>query len=70
MARAFRGGLLLIGAGIVAASCGGGSNATGLLVENGQPKTYASIYLWNQPENENNHTPAWDVFKIPPSPPQ
>lgn len=31
--------------------------------------TYAALYLWNQPANENNHTPAWDVFKIPPPPP-
>lgn len=42
---------------------------TGLVVENGQPKSYSSIYLWNQPGDENNHTPAWDVFKIPPTPP-
>jgi len=42
---------------------------TGLVVENGQPTSYSSIYLWNQPEVENNHTPAWDVFDIPPSPP-
>ena len=29
----------------------------------------AAIYLWNQPEMEANHTPAWDVFDIPPAPP-
>ena len=29
-------------------------------------KTYAALYLWNQPETEHNHTPAWDVFQIPP----
>jgi hypothetical protein len=29
-------------------------------------KTHAALYLWNQPEMENNHTPAWDVFQIPP----
>lgn len=31
--------------------------------------TYAALYLWNQPAGENNHTPAWDTFKIPPTPP-
>jgi len=34
-----------------------------------EPKTYGAIYLWNQPADENNHTPAWDVFKLPPTPP-
>lgn len=28
-------------------------------------KTYAALNLWNQPELENNHTPAWDVFQFP-----
>jgi hypothetical protein len=28
--------------------------------------TYAALYLWNQPEAEHNHTPAWDVFQLPP----
>ena len=28
--------------------------------------TYPAIYLWNQPPDEDNHTPAWDVFQIPP----
>lgn len=31
--------------------------------------TYAAIYPWNQPESEHNHTPAWDVFQLPPPPP-
>ena len=31
--------------------------------------TYGSLYLWNQPAAEHNHTPAWDVFRIPPRPP-
>jgi hypothetical protein len=31
--------------------------------------TYGSLYLWNQPPAEHNHTPAWDVFQIPPRPP-
>jgi hypothetical protein len=35
----------------------------------GEPANYAALYLWNQPEQESNHTPAWDVFKIPPTPP-
>jgi hypothetical protein len=31
----------------------------------GGVREYGSIYLWNQPD-EDNHTPAWDVFKTPP----
>ncbi|AKT36885.1 TolB family protein [Chondromyces crocatus] len=42
---------------------------TGVVVEGSNVQTYTSVYLWNQPENESNHTPAWDVFKIPPIPP-
>jgi hypothetical protein len=34
----------------------------------GQITTYAALYLWNQPETEHNHTPAWDNFAIPPPP--
>ncbi len=26
--------------------------------------TYPALYLWNQPANEHNHTPAWDDFDI------
>lgn len=26
--------------------------------------TYPAVYLWNQPANERNHTPAWDTFQI------
>jgi hypothetical protein len=33
--------------------------------EGGTLKTYSGVYLWNQPIEESNHTPAWDVFKIP-----
>jgi hypothetical protein len=29
----------------------------------------AALYLWSQPETEDNHTPTWDVFKIPDVPP-
>ncbi len=40
-----------------------------VVVENGQAKTYAALYLWNQPADEGNHTPAWEFFKLPPPPP-
>jgi hypothetical protein len=26
--------------------------------------TYPALYLWNQPANEANHTPAWDQLQI------
>jgi hypothetical protein len=40
---------------------------TGVVVnQNGEVRTHGAVYLWNQPADENNHTPAWDVFKIPP----
>ena len=43
---------------------------TGVVTTPGAPPvTYGALYLWNQPEAESNHTPAWDVFKIPPTPP-
>jgi hypothetical protein len=32
--------------------------------EVGQIRSFPAIYLWNQPEHENNHTPAWDNFDI------
>jgi hypothetical protein len=35
----------------------------------GKVTSYKAVYPWNQPEDEKNHTPAWDVFAIPPSPP-
>ena len=31
--------------------------------------THGAVYLWNQPAAENNHTPAWDSFKVPPQAP-
>jgi len=38
---------------------------TGVTVDElGSIKTYPAIYLWNQPEDESNHTPAWDNFDI------
>jgi hypothetical protein len=36
----------------------------------GKVTTYHALYLWNQPAGENNHTPAWDNFQIPPPGPQ
>jgi hypothetical protein len=36
----------------------------------GKVTTYSALYLWNQPASENNHTPAWDYFQIPPPPVQ
>ena len=41
---------------------------TPVVVTGGTVTTYQALYLWNQPAAENNHTPAWDVFKIPPPP--
>ena len=35
--------------------------------EAGNVAQYKAVYLWNQPPAESNHTPAWDVFAIPPS---
>ena len=26
--------------------------------------TYPALYLWNQPDDEHNHTPAWDNFNL------
>jgi hypothetical protein len=37
-----------------------------IVVKNGVVKSYSALYLWNQPEMEHNHTPAWDVFQLPP----
>lgn len=35
------------------------------VVDDGQGlKTYPALYLWNQPVDQNNHTPAWDNFGI------
>ena len=31
---------------------------------NGAVQTYPALHLWNQPETESNHTPAWDDFQI------
>lgn len=37
---------------------------------NGAVSAFKAVYLWNQPADESNHTPAWDVFAIPPSGPK
>ncbi len=42
---------------------------TAVVKEGSTLTTYPALYLWNQPPGENNHTPAWDVFEIPPVPP-
>jgi len=42
---------------------------TGIVKDGDTITTYPSLYLWNQPAAENNHTPAWDVFELPPVPP-
>jgi mono/diheme cytochrome c family protein len=38
---------------------------TALVEEAGSLTTHGALHFWNQPEDENNHTPAWDVFQIP-----
>jgi hypothetical protein len=42
---------------------------TGVVVDGGVVETYGALYIWPQPSDENNHTPAWDYFMIPPPPP-
>ncbi len=44
---------------------------TGVSIADGSSeiKTHGAVQIWNQPENESNHTPAWDGFKIPETPP-
>jgi hypothetical protein len=39
---------------------------TAVVVTGTSVATYGSLYLWNQPAAEDNHTPAWDNFQIPP----
>jgi hypothetical protein len=43
---------------------------TAIVVQGGHVQTYPALYVWAQPSTEANHTPAWDVFKLPPQPPQ
>jgi hypothetical protein len=42
---------------------------TSVVQTGSQIATHGALYLWNQPATENNHTPAWDTFKVPPVPP-
>ena len=28
--------------------------------------SYPALYLWNQPATDDNHTPSWDDYQIPP----
>jgi hypothetical protein len=39
---------------------------TGVVVDGTTIETHGAIYLWNQPKNRLNTTPAWEVFHIPP----
>jgi hypothetical protein len=43
--------------------------ATGIVDNGGKLETHGALYLWNQPADEGNHTPAWDAFVIPETPP-
>lgn len=38
-----------------------------MTVKAGVPNVaYPALYLWNQPANDDNHTPSWDDYQIPP----
>jgi hypothetical protein len=37
---------------------------TAIVEEGGTLTTFPALYLWNQPADENNHTPAWDNFGL------
>jgi hypothetical protein len=37
---------------------------TGVVQTGSKIATHGSLYLWNQPATEHNHTPAWDTFKV------
>lgn len=37
-----------------------------IIPENGVPQSYPAIYLWNQPADTVNTTPAWETFMLPP----
>ena len=34
--------------------------------ENGNVTTTPSLFLWNQPANEDNHSPSWDELALAP----
>jgi WD40-like Beta Propeller Repeat len=42
---------------------------TSIVETGGKIATHGSLYLWNQPGDQNNHTPAWDTFKVTSIPP-
>ena len=54
---------------IFSSTRGSGGNpqlyVTPVVNDGGNITTYPALYLWNQPADENNHTPAWDNFDIP-----
>ncbi len=35
-----------------------------VVVEAGVIQTYPALHFWNQPADQGNHTPAWDVFEL------
>jgi hypothetical protein len=39
---------------------------TGVVASGASVASYSAIYLWNQPENEGNHTPSWNPLRIEP----
>jgi len=41
---------------------------SGIVASGASVATHAAIYLWNQPADEGNHTPSWDLLQIPPPP--
>jgi hypothetical protein len=41
---------------------------TGVVIDSGVVTTHGALYIWNQPADTHNHTPAWDYFMIPPPP--
>jgi hypothetical protein len=38
-----------------------------VVVNGDKIETHPAIYVWNQAKDTSNHTPAWEVFKIPPA---
>lgn len=38
---------------------------TAIVVDELGMSTYPAVYLWNQPQNRVNETPAWENFQIP-----
>jgi hypothetical protein len=40
---------------------------TAIVREGDVVHTYPAVFIWNQRSGTSNHTPAWDVFRIPPA---